>query len=763
MLDEELLRNYLKFNGLLAMIFSGNLGLAIGNRAKSRLRKLARTPTKYGARALVQWLAVSMAVTLLGGGSLSAQTLPPNGPENALFLAGRSFVDSVRLRWAPSNYAIWSDTWAEGVHLDRYTLMRDGATLPDAERQRATRLTIVPIKPAPEAAFGNVATAGNRFAGIAGQAIYGERFDVGTQDPGPSSLFNRAKEQSNRFGFGLYAADQDWATATMMGLAFTDRTALRNEVYVYRLVPVDTDLDYDDQRSGFVSVVVNDNAPTPPVQEFDANFADRQVALRWDLEVAANFYSSYWIERSADGLSWTNVNHDGLPFVPLVKPGEPLVAVFSDSLPQNNRPYFYRVMGRTPFGEMGPPTDPVQGMGLDPQPTSPPSLVSLFPTKEGGINVAWSFATENPIQGFRVERAGHREGPYEPISDVLGTEVRDFTDPAPLMSNYYQVTVLDQYGRSLTSYPALAQPEDNEPPAVPTGLRGIILKDGRVILSWEENDEEDLLGYRVWLSNQPEVEYSLATGAPIAENYWVGETTMNTLSKKLYAKLVSLDLRHNTSDFTDYVELLRPDSIPPAPPLMTDLQARKDTILLTWAFSQSLDVARQELQRRRADQADTSWTVIASYEPPLADEYFDYADTGLERGIRYDYRLVATDQGELSASSEVLTGAVLDDFVREQVDRVRASANRREKQVELRWSYTTAEGNLSYFEVFRTTSAEAPPRRIGALPAGALERGGYRFVDEGPLRMDTEYFYQVRAVFADGALSPRSPVARVDY
>lgn len=698
--------------------------------------------------------------------NLSAQTLTEEDEADEIRMIARSSVDSVQLRWAPSNYRIWKLSQEAGLHLTRQTLMRNAKMLPDAERAVITRLTAAPIKPAPEAQFGALAS-NNRHVAIGGQAIYGASFNPTSSDAGDSELggiLNLAREQNNRFGMGLFAADQDWTAARMMGLAFTDKTARANEVYLYRLVPAAPIARYDTLESGFLTVVTNNNAPPPAVQDFAVDFADRQATLNWDIGVARNYYSSYFVERSTDGVSWQSVNQDGQGFVPLLREGQAPVTYFQDSLPLNNRPYFYRVKGKTPFGEIGPASIIEQGMGLDPQPNASPTLSSLFSTEEGGIIVSWAFASEQPINGFRVERAIRDEGPYEDISGLLPADERIFTDEAPLISNYYRVTVYDQYDRSLTSYSALGQPEDETPPAIPSGLRGIILKDGRVIISWDENTEPDLLGYRIWLSNQPEVEYTLATGAPIKENYFAGKTTLKTLTSKLYAKIVALDLRHNTSDFSDYIELTRPDTIPPTAPLLRNLVADQGQLALDWAYSMSLDVAQHTLQRRVLSGADTSWATIATFPAPLSGETDTYTDTDIPVGELYGYRLVATDGSGLSATSNVLKGNIIDDFIRKPIDKASATADRRAQAVDLRWEYVPEKDDFNRFEVYRS-EADGPARSIAVVDpaAAATRRKGFQFQDAGPLKMNTRYVYRLRAIYADGGRSPLSPPVAVDY
>ncbi|MEO0735083.1 MAG: hypothetical protein AAFZ52_19755, partial [Bacteroidota bacterium] len=384
----------------------------------------------------------------------------------------------------------------------------------------------------------------------------------------------------------------------------------------------------------------------------------------------------------------------------------------------------------------------------------------------GGLAVSWRFPAGQPINGFKVERAPADGGVYEAISPLLDPATRDFTDVDPLPTNYYRVTVFDQYNRPLSSFSTLAQLEDETPPTVPAGLRGLILKDGRVIISWDANEEADLLGYRLWLSNQPEAEYRLATGAPIGENYFVGQTTLNTLSPKLYAKIVSLDYRHNTSEFSDFIELVRPDTLPPAPALLTDIRATSNSCTLQWAFSKSLDVAAHRLERRALAGTDTAWTTVATFAAPLTADFGAHTDTDLAKGRTYAYRMITEDLGGLKTTSKTMVGGIIDDFIRRGVERVSAAVDRREKTVNLRWGYTAERDNFTHFEIWRAKPEKAPVAIARVTPevaASGKRKPVFSYVDTSPLRMNTTYVYHLKAVYADGAESALSAPVIVEF
>lgn len=674
----------------------------------------------------------------------------------------------IKLRWAPGSPMIWEEMRRVGIYIDRHTLMRDGNLLPLEERQAFVRLTEQPLLPAPEEAFGQRAET-EKYIAIGGQALYGASFDV-TSNQGDNTdmgaLINTAKDQQNRFYFSLFAADQSWEAATMMALGFTDENINRNETYLYRIRPAEDIPFLDTMQSCFISIDAKNETPGPKVQDLDGNFGDKSVMLSWDMEVAKSYYTSYWIEMSEDGLSWEKVNEDA--FVPVTKvEGTMEKAFFQTQLPANDRPYFFRVTGRSPFGSLGMASDPVQGMGLDPLPMTSPSIASVFPAENGSFDIAWTMADTSNVVAYEVLRAPKDDGVYVAISDRLAPDVRSFRDTAPMPSNYYRIAMYDKYDRSMSSYSILAQPDDSIPPLPPTNLRGVILKDGRVIVNWDDNTEPDLLGYRIWISNEKDSEYTLASGEVLKTNYFIGVTTLNTLSSELYVKATALDIRHNPSDFTDYAVLIRPDTIPPAAPLLTDMRADTGQLIVEWAFSQSADIARHELYRRPVQ--DTAWQLIATYEAPQTENTATYRETELPRGKRYEYRLDAIDHVELRAASNILEGRIIDNFIRKSIENIKATVDRRAHSITLSWAYEVENELFSYYEIYRAGPnesfrllAKADSKQAGESP-GRRNTKNYSFIDRGPLNMNTEYRYKVRAVYSDGGQSTPSDEVSVAF
>lgn len=686
--------------------------------------------------------------------------------QDQLAIISRATADSIQLRWAPSSAPLWAALRQTGLVITRRTMRRDGKLLPVDQRTTVT-VTPEPLFPVPEQAFIDLALTDD-YVAIGGQVLYGDSFTPrtldGSDEQAAAMFLNAGTETENRFSFGLFAADQSWTAARMLALGFTDRNTIVGETYLYRIRPGSGEvIILDTIQSAFVGVEARNDPPPPVIRDLVAEWRDKQAVLRFSYEVASNYYSSYYVERSTDGITWVRDNE--LPFVPMAATeNAPPLAYYDAELPDNNRPYLFRVGGRTPFGTDGPPSFPTSGIGKDPIPSTAPSIISGRADDQGSITVEWYFPKEDSIKGFQLLRSPDAYGPFEPITDTLGSEIRYAMDELPLRSNYYQVKVYDAYDRELTSFAKRVEPTDSIPPITPRNFRGVILEDGQVILSWTPNEEEDLIGYRVWYGNSPTAEFSLATGGLINNPYYIDSTTLNTLTRNFYAQITALDFNYNPSPFSEIIALVRPDTIPPSQPLLFNPENTKESMLITFDQSETPDVARHELFRRPL--GDTTWTLIQTYSYPEQASIDRYLETETPAGKPYEYRIDAIDLSDLRSTSETVQAQRIDDFIREPIKRIEGRADRREKTIVLEWPYKTEQANLDHFEIYRGKEDD-DILMVAKLPARLLDpdtkRPRFIYTDTGPLRMDTEYRYRIRAVFSDGGSSPLSKEATVRY
>jgi hypothetical protein len=197
----------------------------------------------------------------------------------------------------------------------------------------------------------------NDYAGVAAQAIYGDDFEVEAGDgAGMVDILNRATEQESKLGFALLAADISPQVAKLSGLWFTDSDVRPGEKYLYKVWPVHqpggevTDTSY--YYTG-----VDEYRTLPAPTNVMADPGDKNVTLTWEKSLQQGIYTGFWIERSIDeDNGFKRLNKSLLVNTTPEGYDEVNYHYYLDSLPDNHRDYFYRIIGVSPFGEEGPPS-----------------------------------------------------------------------------------------------------------------------------------------------------------------------------------------------------------------------------------------------------------------------------------------------------------------------------------------------------------------------------------------------------------------------
>lgn len=669
-------------------------------------------------------------------------------PENAgVRLIGKSNNSAILLRWAPNTPVGWKLALKYGYSIERITLARNNRVLDTPERQL---LNNTPIKPWPVESWESLVDQ-NDNAAIAAQAMYGETFEL-TENYSSDVLkvINQAKELESRFSFALFAADQSIEVAEASGLYFKDEKIRENENYLYRVfanipkenLPLDT---------GFVYLGLKDYVPLPKPRGLKAEFGDKTVLLSWNGQDYYRLYNSFILERS-DNNSQTFAPVTNKPIVNTFKDDEPRSRyIFKiDSLEENLKKHVYRVRGISSYGEIGPPSDTVSGFGR-PNFEYAASISSTQIVDDGQhVVISWDYPDHklSDIKSFQVTRADQQGGPYADISGELPSTISEFKDDSPFGSNYYIIKSFDKYGSSNISYPHFIQLEDSIPPSIPKNLSGVIDSLGVVKLSWEKNEEQDLLGYRVFRGNFKSDELVQVTSEPVTDNEFVDTLNTKVLNRDIYYAVQSVDRRFNASERSEAVELQKPDLIPPVPPVFKRVENVKDNeVSLEWVRSSSQDVKHHLIYRR--DVNATQWQLIKVF----SNDSTEYSDRTTSSGVLYEYTMVAVDESNLESTPSVpVKVKVSNNYSREVIENIHSSVDRSKKSIEIVWDYTDAQ--VSNYVIYRAED-EQPLSIYSTVSESKL-------IDQN-LKINTSYTYRIKVLFDDGSESKLSKSVKVNY
>lgn len=657
---------------------------------------------------------------------------------------GRPSSDSITLRWAPMNFDVWQKGNKYGYVIKRYTIVRDSTVLLPVELQI---LNAVPIQPKVLDDW-EALVKKDKYAAIAAQAIYGDQFQVNLGESNIMTIINKAKEQEQRYSFALFCADMSSTTAIASGLWYADKTVKENEKYLYRIEI----FNGEDSTRGSVFIGQKDSYQLPKPQQLKADFKFPLVSLQWDKDIFG-YYTAYRLERSLDGTNFKTVSDNPLLTLNPDKAAQNRFEYASDSIGNIGTEYQYRVRGISPFGEVGPPSEVVKGKSTRPL-NAVPFIIKGEVVNTGTVRLTWELdEQENTlIKGFAIERADKAKGDYKVINkELLPSTNRTFEYLDAKQINYYRIRTFVNNGDEHISPPYLVQLIDSIAPLAPIELKVKVDDLGNVELSWKENEEEDLFGYRVYRSNFSDEELVMLTGAPIQAIFYADKVNVNSLQESVFYSVAAVDRNQNESLICPRVKLVLPDKIKPQTPVFLPIKSSETGVSLSWLPSGSSDVVRYDVYRK-ANNND-NWVRLKMI-PATLDSVFQYLDTNLEDGQVSVYTITAVDDAGLeSAPATAVRGVKIDNLLRPSIEWKDYVINRETKTLTLHWSYQTEE--VTQFRIYRSVDNN------DLSLYKTIDANTNHFIDK--IFSVKQYNYAVLPVLKNGRKAKMSEMISVNY
>jgi hypothetical protein len=659
-------------------------------------------------------------------------------PSKYQFLAkAKYYGDSAVIRWSANDAVLWQLAKEKGFNIERFEVI-------DGQLKNQIQMT-KQLKPWSLAEWKKNCKREDTTAAVIAQLLYGVNKDPNnsTGTGSMDAILNQRYDMDNRFFMINMMAAWHPFHAKGLALRFVDKTIKKDKRYVYQISsPIDPKIIRAD--TAYLMVKTSQIEPLEKMLPVETEAGDKIVKFKWSKVLSDMNFTGFFYERSTDnGKTFKRINKK--PYLQLSnkeKEADDYITL-SDSLPENYKKYIYRIAGINHFGERSEYSPNIQVMGID---LTPPGQVYDIRGENitgSKVKISWKKAIKEPDHiGFVIGRSQSIKGPFEPLQKkFLSTSTFEFIDEnaEPFGTNYYVVSAIDTAGNAAISLPAYVVMKDKAPPATPTGLKGSIDSTGIVKITWNKNTEPDLEGYLVYKANAIDHVFTPVTTGFLADEFFADSTTLRTLTKKIYYRVVAFDKSRRASPYSEILELKKPDRVPPVSPVFDDFSVSDSTATLHWVPSSSEDVKMQILYRKEEGK-DAEWRELTRLDA-FKNTYID--KTVLPHHV-YNYTLVAVNDSKLiSEKSFPIQVKPYDSGIRRGVQSLRATKTTDSKQILLTWNVNpnTANRVLIYRKI----------NQSGLVLVEGLPSTASQFIDKS-VQMG-KFQYALKVLYKDGGES----------
>jgi hypothetical protein len=544
----------------------------------------------------------------------------------------------------------------------------------------------------------------------------------------PEKSRNKTEEE-NLFGLALLSCDLNPDLAKITGLYFKDSTIDQKRKYAYRISVKGENI------SEIISVNAAEKDVYPSLAEWEVKKGNLSGDLSWNFKKYQLFYCCYLVERSEDGILFTNCMKR--PFVPMKSQyeKEKEITFFTDTGLVENKTYWYRISGIDHFGGNGPYSQVLQ-MKASAFFEGEILIDTLY---ESGLNEAildWRFTSEKDkkrITSVKILRSKTADGEYKMMAEpeLNANSIRLNLNER---ENFIKVQIWNNDFK-LESWPEMILMPDRVPPMVPDSLIGKIDTNGIVTLNWKKNTETDLKGYRIFRSNAMHEEFAEVSKNFISDTKFTDTIVLLTLTEEIFYTVNAVDVNYNNSQQSIPFKIQKPDIINPEVSPVCRVEARKTGNYVQWIKSKSKDVSEIIIERSIDDKKFEKIFFIKAN-----DSTAFFTDSVLSRGEGYYYRTrTVDDANNFSVSESVYLKNTIPETKTNQL--VKVTVDRTRKFIQLSWE-PLKESVYSY-TVYRAKKGE----NLRSLKTFS---GAITTITDRNLAISNEYIYAVKAMLTDG-------------
>lgn len=549
-------------------------------------------------------------------------------------------------------------------------------------------------------------------------------------------------EDAMLFAMTAFGADISLEVAKAGALIYVDKNVEKNTTYEYRVVFADQ-TNKANVNVGIATVNTAQKTKLPVIDDFMATFGEHTVDFQWTVDKLKGYYSAFNIERSTDSIHFSPLKDR--PFVHgYTKEELKNIALFKDSLPNQDDKFYYRVTGYSPFGFYGPYSKVLVGQAkFNFKEISIKVDTVIFKKKYTEIQWTVDKKYQKRIKGLQVMRTRNFKEFKKLNNTLLPASTQKYKDETNInSSNYYGIMAYGYKPGEVSDVTyQYAHFGDTIPPAAPTGLKAEIDSSGVVTIKWNPNTEKDIFAYRLYSSNSGrEEDYFTVKGTYLKETVYKDTLTLNTITKNKYYKVTAIDKSYNESDWSAPIKVTKPDTIAPVGVVFKLLNQEKegDKIIVSWENTPSEDAVEMELYRQIDDTGKVE--LIKKYDLTKKKQNL-YKDSHSFSGEFVQYFMIVRDDAgneTKTHTNRLTTKGERPGCIKNL--RSRVVNEEKKKSIELKWEYNSS--NIARYVVYRKIDEER------MLPIASLQ-GSKVFYEDKDVVVGKTYHYIVRPVSSE--------------
>lgn len=545
-------------------------------------------------------------------------SLHPDDVWVPITLTGRAYGDSIVLRWAVPDFPTWSFLTRRGITVLRVSNFETSYE-PDTIATNIKPLTLEQFK----AKYPNQADS---LAYIAMGSLYGDgdlKPEQTNYEPGTIGAFTELEQDQNmRIMSAFLVSEWRQDLADALALRFVDRNVKKGETYAYIVMPTVP----DNVNKFFISpghfTVKNEKFKPEPynIELKDSITEHGKVLLTWNDTIHGSFEI---FRRDAGKKDWLKINQ--APYLPPLKFDLDVQdAIFENTVAELGT-YEYAVAAHDAFGDLTQMCKPVKVKFRDTRPPRGPIITKIIidrpvegdPSAEIYADIYFykdtiedDFVRFVPL--YYNERDSLKEWRLLSKKYIAPTDTMVRIDVTKVSTGMMTIAAVDTAENMGYAMPQLLRVEDLKPPKAPQNLRAMTELDGTILLSWELDDDLDVYYYDVFFANDTTHSFMRVNTDMIKSKSYMDTVSIDANQRYIYYAVRAVDYARNHSDFSDTLQVLRPNPYPPTVAHLDSAWVDDHSINIRWIAGGDEMIKNHHVYRRK--QGQSTWEIIATLD-----------------------------------------------------------------------------------------------------------------------------------------------------